>query len=73
MFKITNNPFDGLSTTEALKKAQEIYGDSSIKLDELQARRIQFENTQPEAFSLASNPNDDLIGKWKGLERALAN
>jgi len=67
-----DNPFDGLSTTEALKKAKEIYADKSINPNELRARRIQFEDTQPEAFTLASNPNDDLIGKWKGLELALS-
>ena len=65
-----SNPFDGLSTTEALKKAKKIYADNSIKLDELQVRRIQFKNTHPRAFTLAVK--EKLIDKWKGLEITLA-
>ena len=64
-----NNPFDGLSTAEALVKAKKIIQTEGIDFNELQVRRLQFEKTQGRACRTSEGKK--LIEEWKELESFL--
>ena len=63
-----NNLFDGLNSSEALKKAKEIL-TTDLEFDEFQIRRLQLKNSQCRAYALAQE--EGLIKKWEEREKTL--